>query len=114
MKYLYFLKPIGMDGPIKIGCAKVPEVRMRTFAVWSPFPLELIGKVPGIGTDERFLHRCFADSHTHFEWFLYTPELARAIAQILEAGTVDVVRDRLIPLRDIRKFRHPWKGTVAP
>lgn len=35
--HVYFIKPIGMDGPIKIGCSDKPARRLITLAAWSPF-----------------------------------------------------------------------------
>jgi hypothetical protein len=60
-RYVYFIKPVGMDGPIKIGCSNIPEHRLVSLSMWSPFPLEIIGKTPGNLKDEGFLHRCFSD-----------------------------------------------------
>jgi hypothetical protein len=95
---VYFLKPVGMAGPIKIGCSCVPEERLSVLAAWSPIDLELIGSVVGTFQDERWLHRCFADAHHRREWFLATPKLVAAIDAILSAGTVDAVRAELKPV----------------
>lgn len=102
---IYFLKPAGLDGPIKIGCSGLPNARLETLAVWSPWPLELIGSVPGVITDESFLHSCFADQHSHYEWFHSSPELRQAIKEILAAGTVDAVRHKLQAKGQIRTKR---------
>ena len=82
-KKVYFLKPVGMDGPIKIGSSFDPMKRLRTLSVWSPFPLELIGAVSGDCSDELFLHRHFADLHSHREWFRSSPLLRGTIEKIL-------------------------------
>lgn len=102
MKYVYFIKPVGMDGPIKIGCSDTPKHRLMSFSIWSPFPLEIIGFVPGTFKDEGFLHQCFADLHTHQEWFHSSPGLRLAIASILKAGSVTCVRETLKPKGVIR------------
>lgn len=102
MSVVYFIKPIGMDGPIKIGHSANPPKRMIDLGAWSPFPLELIGSVPGVLADESFFHDCFADLHSHREWFKPEPKLLDAIATVLAAGTIDVLRGRLVPTGKIR------------
>jgi len=83
---VYFFKPCGLDGPIKIGCSECPQARLETFAAWSPFPLELIGSVPGTMQDELYLHRCFYPLRSHGEWFRSSPELRAAIDRRLSEG----------------------------
>lgn len=102
---VYFIKPVGLDGPIKIGHSWCPANRLIDLGAWSPWPLELIGYVASPSEDERFLHRCFADCHSHREWFHSTPRLRETITQILDAGTIDAVRSGLIPLGSIRHTR---------
>lgn len=81
---VYFVRPIGMDGPIKIGCSKDPETRLKVLSAWSPFPLELIGSVLGEFNDENRLHRRFSELHTRKEWFMSSPLLRQTIERILE------------------------------
>jgi hypothetical protein len=104
-RYVYFMKPVGMDGPIKIGNSNAPLNRLEGLAAWSPWPLELIGTVPGNFSDESFLHRCFADLHSHREWFRHSEQLATTIASIVAAGSVDAVRGSLQPCGSIRPRR---------
>ena len=100
MKRIYFIKPVGHAGPIKIGTSVSPESRLHDLGAWSPLPLELIGAVEGSIADEFYLHRCFADCHSHREWFTPTPKLIASIEAILSAGTVDAVRSDLKPVGD--------------
>lgn len=102
MSVVYFIKPVGMDGPIKIGHSTNPPKRLLDLGAWSPFPLELIGSVPGVLADESFIHDCFADIHSHREWFKPEPALLQAIAKVLAAGSVDVLRGVLTPTGKIR------------
>lgn len=101
-RLVYFIKPIGLSGPIKIGSSCFPEERLLSFSVWSPFRLELIGAVPGTYGDENFLHQCFADVHSHREWFRSTPSLIEAINKVLAAGSVNILRNLLAPKGSIR------------
>lgn len=99
--HVYFIKPAGMSGPIKIGCSYLPANRLIDLTMWSPFKLEVIGFVEGTTKDERFLHRCFAHLHSHAEWFHPAPQLQEAIQNILEKGVL-YARDNLTPTGKIR------------
>lgn len=79
---IYFLRPVGMVGPIKIGSSWKPVDRMRTFMAWAPFPLEIIATTEGDSKMERIVHNCFADAHSHCEWFRPVPRLLKAIEDI--------------------------------
>ena len=100
--HIYFIKPIGADGPIKIGCSIAPQARLECLYTWSPLPLEVVAFVPGTFPDECFLHQCFAADHSHREWFHFSPKLRDAIEAIRAAGTVDAVRGMLVPTGSIR------------
>lgn len=82
-KRIYFFRPAGAVGPIKIGCSHFPDVRLKAFAKWSPTPLELIVSAPGSKDLERYLHRRFAASRSHLEWFFVSDDLLKAIARIV-------------------------------
>ena len=83
--HVYFIKPIGLPGPIKIGCSWNPVDRMKMLMAWSPYPLEIIIAIPGSYKLEKNLHDCFADLYSHREWFNPGPTLLEAIEQ-LKAG----------------------------
>jgi Meiotically up-regulated gene 113 len=102
---VYFMKPAGLDGPIKIGFSWCPENRLIELSAWSPWPLEVIGSVKTTSKDERLLHACFADCHSHREWFHSTPRLRETINKILAAGSIDAVRGDLKPIGSIRRPR---------
>ncbi len=104
---VYFIKPVGLDGPIKIGHSKVPSIRLIDLGAWSPLPLELVGAVPGTYADEQFLHQCFAEQHSHREWFRSSHELRDAIRRVLDAGTVSALRGIILPKGSIRLGRKP-------
>jgi hypothetical protein len=82
---VYFLKPVGMDGPIKIGCGFEPRERLGAYTAWSPYPLEIILTIPGSLDLERNIQDCFLDCHSHSEWFHASPRLLAAIAD-MQAG----------------------------
>lgn len=111
LQYLYFMKPVGMDGPIKIGCSTVPLNRLITIGLWSPFPLEIIGTVPGGFKDEYFLHRCFMSTHSHHEWFYSSPALREIIARLIETQDFGIARATLNPGDGPKKKRLRKKRT---
>lgn len=79
---VYFIKPIGMDGPVKIGHSRSPERRKEALEYWSPFPLEIVAECEGMGGMERRFHAMFAADHVHHEWFKVTPALQMVVDQI--------------------------------
>lgn len=85
---VYFIKPKGMDGPIKIGCSKSPECRLSALDTWSPFPLEIIAEYAGDKAIEGRFHALFQDTHERREWFAASPAIAAAVVAI-NAGTFD-------------------------
>jgi len=89
MKFVYFIKPIGMDGPVKIGCSDDHKGRLADLMAKSPFPLEVVASVPGDHVLEARLHRLFIASNTHSEWFNWSPELQDVI-DAARAGTFEV------------------------
>lgn len=100
-KVVYFMKPVGLPGPIKIGCAYNSKLRLADLARWSPLPLELIGQVDGDHTDEAFLHGCFFDLLSHGEWFFPAKALTDAIPHILSEG-IAYARANFVPKGKLR------------
>lgn len=96
-RYVYFVRPVGMDGPIKIGTSRKPDTRLLELAVWSPWPLEMIGAAPGNAAAESLLHRCFSEQHSHREWFRTSPLLLRIIDRILSGETVEAACKDILP-----------------
>lgn len=108
-KHIYFIKPVGMDGPIKIGCSDKPAKRLITLAAWSPFELEIIGSVPGGFSDESRLHRRFSDLHTRKEWFMSSPALRQTIEIILAGTPIAEACRALAVKKPIRNQKRPAK-----
>ncbi len=83
---IYFIRPAGKRGPIKIGCSITPEKRLASLSPFAPFPLEIMGSISGDFDDESFIHQCFAADHVHGEWFKGTPHVRKFVAKIIKAG----------------------------
>lgn len=89
MTQVYFIKPIGKRGPVKIGCSFAPDGRKSTLQCWSPYPLEIVATLNGYTVLERRFHAKFVALHTHSEWFRWSKELQATIDAIND-GTFDI------------------------
>lgn len=96
--YVYFMRAKFPDSPIKIGHSWMPEQRLMALTIWSPYPLEIILTIPGDIALERNIHNCFADCHSHCEWFKPSPRLTVAIREM----QLGVPVHQAIDLTDIR------------
>jgi hypothetical protein len=85
---VYFIRPVGLRGPIKIGHSRSPECRRDALAAWSPFALELVATMAGGEDLERRFHALFEAQHARSEWFEWSEELQAVIDQVA-AGTFD-------------------------
>ena len=86
---VYFIKPVGMNGPIKVGLSSDHLARVEKLASWSPFPLEILAAVDGGKKLEARIHASISDLHTHHEWFRADPRLVSAIAAIQGGASAD-------------------------
>lgn len=86
MKTVYFIRPIGRQGPVKVGCSKLPESRIKAIDIWSPFPLEIIAAAPGDHHHERAVHWHLRDSRLHGEWFRWSARLSALVAHVQSNG----------------------------
>lgn len=104
MKQVYFLRPVGQSGPIKIGCSATPAKRLRTIEIWSPLLLELVASAPGEHRHEWALHQQFAKQRLHGEWFSISPELSALINHVAENGVLPPIEiaDDLMKWREAR------------
>ena len=87
--HVYFVRPIGMAGPIKIGHSTMCATRVVALSAYSPFPLEIAAKIRGGERLEARFHTKFRHLHSHAEWFRPGQDLLDAIGQIA-AGTFQV------------------------
>ena len=87
--YVYFMRPVGMPAPVKIGWAYDPAKRLKDFDLRSPLRLVLAASMPGNLSLERQFHAAFRDSHSHGEWFFGSSALTRTI-EAVAAGAFDV------------------------
>lgn len=88
MSVVYFIKPVGQLGPIKIGFTVRVAHRLHDHEVQSPLLLELICTAPGGPQDERLVHECFADQQMHGEWFAWSKGLQAVIDHVGATGAL--------------------------
>ncbi len=109
---IYFIRPVGMIGPIKIGCSTSVGDRLESLTVWSPFKLEVLYTEPGDYRLEQRIHAAFADYHSHREWFHPGERLLKSIGKLISgqkiADAIDL-EDRRGSIRESvsRKPRKP-------
>jgi hypothetical protein len=91
-RFIYFIKPVGKRGPVKIGSSYYPEERLKQIQRDWFDQLELIGFVPGCVPDEIKLHyrlvRHRQRLHSHREWFRACDELDAVVRRIIELGFI--------------------------
>jgi Meiotically Up-regulated Gene 113 (MUG113) protein len=80
--HVYFIRPVGMDGPVKIGVSSWPYERRATLMSWSPIPLEVVATINGDRELEKRFHAAFWDYRRHGEWFESSPALRAMIDDI--------------------------------
>lgn len=91
--FIYFVRPVGAPGPVKIGCSESPEKRLETLMTWSPMPLEIAATVPGSFDLERNIHQCFADLYSHREWFFADDRITTVIERLRAGAAITEAMD---------------------
>ncbi len=110
---VYFLRPAGEEGPVKIGISVSPRGRCYECQKWSPVILELAAVIYGANLeDERRFHQHFYGQWSHSEWFHASDELS-AVIRAIQAETFDL--ETLEPYRGVNvlrcaeRFEHPTR-----
>ena len=98
MKSVYFARPVGALGPIKIGVSRCPKRRVEELSFAEKRAVALMHTMNGDGKLEHALFRCFADIHERGEWFKPHWRLVGFIEQ-LKSG---VPLSEAIDLSDVR------------
>lgn len=95
MSVVYFIKPVDYPGPIKIGYTMHrASDRLSWLSMMSPIKLEVILTIDGARQDlEKNLHCCFADIHSHREWFHAAPRLLDFISALKGGVSIDEAID---------------------
>lgn len=83
--FVYFIKPVGQAGPIKVGHSAYPPERLGSLQTWSFVELEIISRFAGTRADEKAIHQRFADCQVRGEWFEAVEDLV-SLAEGIRAG----------------------------
>ena len=67
---VYFMQTACLRGPIKIGFTRSTDARLAEMHKVSPYPLTLLGSLPGTRGHEADVHAYLQAHHSHHEWFL--------------------------------------------
>jgi hypothetical protein len=85
-RIIYLIKPIGLDGPVKVGITTNVPKRLLALNCMSPLPLEVLLAFEGNAKLERCLHAYFDDSHSHGEWFNWSERMKEFVASVKTVG----------------------------
>jgi hypothetical protein len=86
---LYVIRPVGMDGPVKIGRSMSPHARLAAMMPCSPYRLEIAVVMDEWGQYETRFHALLERHHSHHEWFV-SHEAVSAVIDALRDGTFDL------------------------
>lgn len=68
---IYFIRAVGVDGPVKIGLTVEPVHRLRELQTGHAEELGLVRLIEGGRPQERWLHKHYAGSRVRGEWFRF-------------------------------------------
>lgn len=105
---IYFIRPVGCPGHVKIGCSIHPETRRRQLQTEAGRPLEIIAQIAGSLDDERRIHSLFWHDHIRREWFNLSPIL-QLLIDAVRRGDADISA-----LPEARVRRMPWRRGPKP
>lgn len=72
----------GESGPVKIGFAVDPVLRLTALQCGSPVPLSILATIEAPARMERAYHKQFAAHRLHGEWFARAPEIVAEIKRV--------------------------------
>ncbi len=126
MRRVYFLRPVGQDGPIKIGYSSYPKARAKQISCDTKVPLEVILEMTGGNLTEFNLHQKFAAYRTDppfsqsrayivgapTEWFAPTPELLDFIQRAKDCGRLPLLPSERVEVvvERMRAQGAPWRA----
>lgn len=83
---IYFVRPVGAPGPIKIGSSTTPKNRLNFLLNWSPVDLELVCAAPGIRGVERAIKLRFGDHYIRNEWYEPCAGIVAILEEVQQTG----------------------------
>lgn len=86
--FVYFVRRADGTGPVKIGLTGNIQSRLWRLRTIEKADLCCLATFPGCNETEGRFHALFYNAHIGGEWFTWTNEIARVVAEI-NAGTFD-------------------------
>jgi Meiotically up-regulated gene 113 len=100
--HIYFVQML-VGGPIKIGWATSVASRVATLQLGCPYPLVVLATMAGTMSDERELHKRFADHRLRGEWFHEDAPGLRELVGACRAGDGAVEVDA--PTEEVERWQ---------
>jgi hypothetical protein len=107
IRTVYFVRPVGELGPVKIGCSANVERRRAQLQTEADKRLEIVAAAPGSMDDERRIHSLFWHDHIRREWFNWSPILQLLIDAVAR-GEADWAALPPTRIRRMPGKRRPW------
>jgi len=98
VRTLYFARPKGQLGPVKIGCATNVKNRIQQLRPFGMSALELVASIPGSMDDEWRIQSLFWHDRLEGEWFNWSRGL-QILMDSAARGELDI---EALPPRRIR------------
>jgi hypothetical protein len=89
-------------GPVKIGMAGAPSLRLRDLQVGYPFELELLAELAGGEQEEAAIHELFREQRLRGEWFKRSKRLRHFIDMVNCGVGLSFIFARLDPSEKTR------------
>lgn len=106
--FIYFIQSVN-GGPIKIGKADNPQVRLKMLQSANPETLDIIGLAQGGVVQERMLHKHFDNARIQGEWFNPSLELLAFVSKLpnlkesLNGKPIPFLNKMKTPIVELRK-----------
>lgn len=88
--WIYFVQSVA-GGPIKVGHAMYPRLRLTDLQVGSPVRLRILATTPGSFITESAFHERLRSEHSHGEWFWPGPCMYALLRDLFGEIPADLV-----------------------
>lgn len=90
---VYFVRPVGMDGPIKIGTSVDIQARLGVINSQSRVLCEVMASAPGGYEEERALQKHLLGDWLRSEWFSPSLRLMAIVDHVIATGQLPPIPD---------------------
>jgi hypothetical protein len=99
-RYVYVIG--AQIGPVKIGVAAMPRLRMREIQIGYPFELKVLAQFAGGEKEEAAIHELFREQRLRGEWFKRSKRLRHFVDMVNCGVSVSLIIARLDPSNKTR------------